>query len=138
MPVAGWLAGSALENAIKAWDHWVAFGILLYVGGKMLVARAGDTEEAPTRDPTRGLLLIMYSVATSIDALAVGFSLAILGLKIIRPAVIIGLTAGLLTMLGLKLGQRFGRIGGPWIERIGGLILIAIGLKTVIEHELLQ
>ena len=137
MPVIGWLAGLTVQQHIAAWDHWIAFGLLAFVGGHMLwEARSEAHEEKRANDPTRGLSLIMLSVATSIDALAVGFSLSVLGVSIWTPALVIGLVAGILTVAGMLLGRRVGDQWGPRVEIAGGLILIGIGLKILIEHTL--
>jgi putative Mn2+ efflux pump MntP len=90
--------------------------------------------EAPASDPTRGMSLVMLSVATSIDALAVGFSLSVLGIAIWWPALVIGLVAGSLTVAGMLLGRRAGDRWGPRVEIAGGLILISIGIKILMEH----
>ena len=139
MPVFGWLAGVSLREYIEAVDHWLAFGLLALVGGKMLWEALQEQDDTPRlEDPTRGWSLVMLSVATSIDALAVGLSLAVLGLDIWAPALIIGLTAGILTLCGMLLGQRLGSAWGQKVEIFGGLILLAIGLKILLEHTLLQ
>lgn len=137
MPILGWLAGVSVRQQIEAFDHWLAFGLLTLVGGKMLwEAWQGDDGKEREDDPTRGLSLIMLSIATSIDALAVGLSLAVLGVTIWTPALVIGITAGVLTICGMLLGRRVGRRWGSRVEILGGLILIAIGLKILIEHTL--
>lgn len=139
MPVIGWLAGVTVREQIETFDHWLAFGLLTLVGGKMLwEAWCGDDDKPREGDPTRGLSLVMLSIATSIDALAVGLSLAVLGITIWTPALVIGLIAGVLTVCGMLLGRRLGRAWGTGVEIFGGLVLIAIGVKILIEHTLLQ
>jgi putative Mn2+ efflux pump MntP len=139
MPVLGWMAGISVREQIEAFDHWLAFGLLALVGSKMLwEACHGEEERPPKSDPTRGMSLVMLSIATSIDALAVGLSLAVLGIEIWTPALVIGLIAGVLTVCGMLLGRRLGRAWGPRVEIIGGLILIAIGVKILLEHTLQQ
>jgi putative Mn2+ efflux pump MntP len=139
MPVLGWLAGTSIRAQIEAFDHWLAFGLLSLVGGKMLwEAWRGDADEPREGDPTRGLSLVMLSIATSIDALAVGLSLAVLGVTIWTPALVIGLIAGALTVCGMLLGRRLGQAWGPRVEIFGGLVLIMIGMKILLEHTLLQ
>ena len=91
-------------------------------------------EDVDRCDPTRGWRLVMLSVATSIDALAVGLSLAVLGVDIWYPALVIGVVAGVLTVVGLELGCRFGSLLGRRMEVVGGLILVAIGVKILVEH----
>ena len=138
MPVLGWLAGISIREQIESFDHWLAFGLLTAVGGKMLwEALRGDDETPKEGDPTRGLSLVMLSIATSIDALAVGLSLAVLGVSIWTPALVIGLVAAVLTICGMLLGRRLGRAWGSGVEIFGGLILIAIGVKILLEHTLL-
>jgi putative Mn2+ efflux pump MntP len=135
MPIIGWLAGQTVQQRIAAWDHWIAFGLLAFVGGHMLKeAFAEPDDKATANDPTRGMSLVLLSVATSIDALAVGFSLSVLGVSIWTPAVVIGLVAGALTVAGMLLGRRAGDRWGPRVEIVGGLLLIGIGLKILFEH----
>ncbi len=133
MPVVGWLAGKTLEPLIRNYDHWLALGLLAFVGIRMIVS-ALQGEEAQPADPSRGWTLVALSVAVSIDALAVGLSLGVLGISVWYPAIIIGIVTGLLSLLGLRIGQRFGsRLGKP-VEIIGGLVLIGIGVRIVISH----
>lgn len=135
MPVIGWFAGMSVERWIRAWDHWLAFGLLAFVGGRMLVSGLRCRREEPARlDPTRGLSLVLLSVATSIDALAVGLSFAALGVRIWIPSAVIGLTAALLTVVGTALGSRLGDRFGRWMEVLGGALLIAIGARIVVAH----
>lgn len=135
MPVIGWLAGLTVAKWIAPLDHWIAFGLLAVIGGKMIYeALKGDGEEAERGDPTRGWSLILLSIATSIDALAVGLSLALLGVSIWWPAIVIGLVAGAFTTLGLQLGKRFGALLGRRMEVVGGIVLIGIGVKILVEH----
>lgn len=135
MPIVGWLAGLTVQRWIVAFDHWIAFGLLAYVGGKMLW-EALHKEEAETTasDPTRGWSLVVLSVATSIDALAVGLTLALLNISVWYPALVIGLVAGVMTLAGMLLGRRLGRAWGPRVEILGGLILLGIGFKILFEH----
>lgn len=139
MPILGWLAGISLRRQIEAFDHWLAFALLFFVGAKMLrdAWRSGDDDKT-SGDPTRGLSLVILSIATSIDALAVGLSLAVLGVEIWTPALVIGMTACCLTLCGMLLGRRLGSIWGTRVEVLGGIILIAIGLKILLEHTILQ
>lgn len=139
MPIIGWLAGLSFRHYIEAFDHWLAFLLLGMVGGKMLwEAFHSETEERSEKDPTRGWSLVILSVATSIDALAVGLTLSMLGVSIWTPALVIGLTAGVLTLIGMMLGRRLGQHWGSRVEILGGLILIGIGLKILLEHTLLS
>ncbi|UFS69324.1 manganese efflux pump MntP family protein [Geomonas sp. RF6] len=135
MPILGWLAGLTVQKSISDYDHWIAFFLLGFVGGKMLWgAFHQDEEEKTAPDPTRGVTMVMLAVATSIDALAVGLTLAMLDVDIWRPAVVIGLVAGVLTVAGMLLGRRLGEMWGKRVEICGGLILLAIGFKILFEH----
>jgi putative Mn2+ efflux pump MntP len=135
MPVLGWLAGLTVANVMVLFDHWVAFGLLTFIGGKsVLVALRGKGEEAHAGDPTRGASLVMLSVATSIDALAVGFSFAMLGVKAWGPSVVIGVVSSAVTVIGMQVGSRLGARFGRRMEILGGLVLIAIGIKILLQH----
>jgi len=135
MPVIGWTAGKAVFRLIESSDHWVAFGLLAFVGARMIVSalRGGD-EARPTNDPTSGWDLVLLSVATSIDALAVGLSLAMIGVPILVPAIVIGIVAAGMTVLGMLLGRRISGLWGPRVEIVGGIVLLAIGCKILINH----
>ena len=136
MPIIGWLAGLSIEHWIAPVDHWIAFGLLAVIGGKMIYEALKDADDDEVRrgDPTKGWSLVLLSIATSIDALAVGLSLALLGVSIWWPAVVIGLVAGAFTVVGMQLGTRFGALLGRRMEVIGGIVLIAIGVKILFEH----
>lgn len=132
----GWLTGTAVQKYLIAFDHWIAFGLLAFVGGRMLwgALHDQDGERSARHDPTTGWSLVVLSVATSIDALAVGFSLALLGSKIFVPALVIGIVAGAFTAVGMIIGKRIGPLWGERVAVVGGLILVGIGVKIVIEH----
>ncbi len=136
MPILGWAAGHAVQKHIADYDHWIAFGLLSFIGGKMIWGSVeGDgLKQDSWNDPTSGWRLVLLSVATSIDALAVGLSLGLIGSAIIKPALIIGVVAAAFTSLGMILGRKIGSIWGKRVEIAGGLILIFIGLKIVIDH----
>jgi manganese efflux pump family protein len=136
MPVLGWAAGETLIRHIEKYDHWVAFALLLGVGGKMIFEslRPEPSLESKRSDPTRGVSLLVLSVATSLDALAVGLSLAALRVAIVFPAVVIGVVAFAMTVLGMKIGPALGRIIGRRAELLGGVILIVIGIKILADH----
>ena len=135
MPVIGWLAGSSMNQWMTAWDHWIAFGLLGFIGSKAVYeGLARGRESTPVSDATRGLRLVTLSVATSVDALAVGLGLAILDVSIWYPCAFIGLTTGSLTVVGMVLGSRLGARFGRRTEVAGGLVLIGIGLKILIQH----
>jgi manganese efflux pump family protein len=134
MPIIGWLAGRTVAEYIEPVDHWIAFGLLAFIGGKMIWEALHHDEEAEVCDPTKGWRLVMLSIATSIDALAVGLSLALLNVSIWWPAIVIGIVAGVMTIIGMELGKRFGALLGRRMEVVGGLILIGIGVKILVEH----
>jgi len=134
MPIIGWLVGLTVQKWIVSVDHWVAFGLLAFIGGRMLWEAFHPDEKEVSSDPTRGWTMVMLSVATSIDALAVGLTLAMLGISIWFPALVIGLVAGGLTVAGMLLGRRLGDRWGQPVEILGGLVLIGIGVKILIEH----
>jgi manganese efflux pump family protein len=134
MPIIGWLAGRTVAQYIAPVDHWIAFGLLAFIGGKMIWEAFHHDEDAEVCDPTKGWRLVMLSIATSIDALAVGLSLALLDVSIWWPALVIGVVAGVLTTIGMELGKRFGALLGRRMEIVGGVILIGIGVKILVEH----
>jgi manganese efflux pump family protein len=137
MPVIGWGAGSTVRSFIESYDHWIAFILLLFVGGNML-REAFQSQELKPRgnDPTTGMSLVLLSVATSIDALAVGLSFSLLNISIWFPAIIIGLVAALCTGAGINIGKRLGTSShiGNYADMTGGLVLIAIGFKILYDH----
>lgn len=133
MPVIGWLLGIGIEKYIKEIDHWVAFVFLGIIGIKMIYEGLTSTKE-PQRVALNFITMIAQSIATSIDALIIGISFALLGWKIILPAIIIGLTTLLFSMTGLRIGKEIGIKFGKSATIIGGLVLIAIGTKILIEH----
>ncbi len=135
MPLIGWTAGTAVYRYIADFDHWVAFGLLSFVGGRMILSSLhGDEEARAGRDPTSGWDLVILSVATSIDALAIGLSLAMIGSRILFPALVIGVVAGVITVLGMVLGRKIGTLWGRRVEAAGGVVLIAIGIRILLQH----
>jgi putative Mn2+ efflux pump MntP len=135
MPVLGWLAGLTVASLMAKVDHWVAFGLLTFIGSKVIfMALRHKGEEVHAGDPTRGVPLVMLSVATSIDALAVGFSFAMLGVKVWGPCIVIGVVSSAMTGIGMELGSRLGARFGRRVEILGGLVLIAIGIKILLQH----
>lgn len=132
MPVIGWFAGIRIADLISAVDHWVAFGLLLMVGGRMVRSSFNPESESFSSDPSRGASLVLLSLATSIDALAVGLSLAMMQINIWYPSVIIGMITALLSVIGIRAGKYFGKRLGPRMELVGGIILILIGLKILL------
>ena len=134
MPIAGWFAGGKMSSLISTYDHWVAFGLLAFIGGKMVAESTSGKKDPVARDPTRGLALLGLSLATSIDALAVGLSLGMLDVEIGTPSVVIGIVAASMTAAGMTFGKRLGERMARRMERAGGIVLIAIGIKILIEH----
>ena len=136
MPLGGWALGQTVARYISAVDHWLAFGLLTYVGGKAIWSAFSDhaDTDSPKTDPTRGANLVMLSLATSIDAFAVGLSFAFLDVAIWYPALIIGVVTALITLSGMLLGSKLGSKLGRHVEILGGLILVGIGIKILVEH----
>lgn len=134
MPLLGWLAGRSVQRYIETWDHWVAFGLLAFVGFKAIHQALRNDAEKLTEDPTRGANLMLLSVATSIDALAVGLSFAMVQVQIWYAMLIIGVVTAGLTVLGMLIGSRLGSRFGRGMEIVGGLVLIGIGTKILISH----
>lgn len=139
MPVAGWFLGSTAKGWIEPVDHWVAFTLLALVGGHMIIGaiKDDDSDEEPSLvNPMAIGLLLFLGITTSIDALAVGVSLAALQVEIWQPAVIIGVVTAFLSLVGAWIGDRLGHFFENKFELIGGCILIFIGLKILVSHML--
>jgi putative Mn2+ efflux pump MntP len=134
MPVSGWLVGVTIARAIASVDHWIAFGLLAFVGVRMIRSGMDPNHESSMNNPSRGWTLVLLSLAVSIDALAVGFSLGLIGVFVWYPAIAIGVITGLMSLLGLRLGIKLGRYFGKRMELIGGLVLLAIGIRIVMSH----
>ena len=138
MPVVGYFLGANFASIVEHYDHWIAFTLLLFLGGKMIYEHfSGDASEK-SFTPTRLAVILTLAVATSIDALAVGISFACLGLasfcSILVPILIIGITSFLFSLLGSILGATMGKRLRLNAELWGGILLIAIGTKILIEH----
>lgn len=137
MPVLGWLAGRTIVEYIANYDHWLAFILLVLVGGRMVWESFHDKDErSKNKDITKGLLLLVLSIATSIDALAVGLSFAFLEVNIVFASTTIGIVALIVTALAYILGNKIGSLVGKRAETAGGIILIGIGLRILLEHML--
>ena len=134
MPLLGWMAGLTVADLIANYDHWVAFGLLTIIGCKMIHEGFADKKKPYRIDPTKGISLLVFSIATSIDALAVGLTFAFTKVEVLYPAILIGLVASLFTLLGFYLGSKSSRFFGEYVEVIGGTILIFIGIRILIEH----
>lgn len=137
MPLAGWLLGSSVARYIEAVDHWIAFGLLVLIGGRMVwEALRGGEEAAGAADLSAGRLCVL-AVATSIDALAVGVSMAFMQVDILASAALIGVVAFFLSLAGGLLGRRLGGLLQKWAQAAGGLALMGIGVKILMEHMML-
>lgn len=137
MPLVGWLVGAHVGAWVQAWDHWIAFALLVAIGGKMVwEARQTDDDDAPPReaDLFGWKVMTVLAIATSIDALAVGFTLPLLGAPMILSIVTIGVVTAFASALGLFAGRRFGAMLGRRLDLVGGLVLIGLGTKILIEH----
>lgn len=139
MPLIGWAGISYFSHYLSAIDHWIAFGLLAFIGGRMVWESFGPEEEQHF-DPRRLRTQLLLAIATSIDALAVGISMACTGYsrldQLTLPLVVIGLVSLLFSIVGYQLGRRFGKVIARRLkpELLGGLILIAIGVKILITH----
>lgn len=135
MPGIGWWLGSAVGALVAAWDHWIAFALLGGLGGKMLwEARQDDDDAPPPGDPFAPKLMLTLAVATSLDALAVGVTLPLIGAPLVLSVVTIGVTTAVLSVAGLYVGGRFGAVLGNKLDVAGGLVLVGLGLKILVEH----
>lgn len=132
MPLLGWLLGIRFESLITSIDHWIAFGLLAVIGANMIKESFGEADELSDDFGFRTMLLL--AVATSIDALAVGISFAFLSVDIVPAASLIGVTTFLLSAVGIYIGRAFGLRFKAKAEFAGGVILILIGLKILLEH----
>jgi putative Mn2+ efflux pump MntP len=135
MPLIGYAAGQTVAERIEMWDHWIAFSILSVIGGKMIYEafKIKQVEDKP-RDPSNLIVLLVLSIATSIDALAVGVTLSLVTSYIYRAVATIGVVTFVISYIGYVIGKRIGHFFENKIEIAGGLILIAIGLKILISH----
>jgi manganese efflux pump family protein len=135
MTLLGWLVGTTIANLISNVDHWIALALLAWVGTRMIIEGFKPIEETAKRaDPSRGGTLVMLAVATSLDAMAVGLSLAIVKVDIWLSSLLIGVISAALSLVGLGIGHRLGLAFGKKMEILGGLILIGIGIRILITH----
>ncbi|MCK9592108.1 MAG: manganese efflux pump MntP family protein [Methanoregula sp.] len=134
MTVIGWVAGISLIGLISTYDHWIAFILLAIVGGKMIQEGIWVDEDEPQIDSVRFVPVIFLSLATSIDALAVGVSFGVLQTAVLVPALIIGIVCFVISFAGVMLGEQLETILGNKMEIFGGLILVLIGIRIIYEH----
>ena len=137
MTALGYLAGYSFEHLITAIDHWIAFMLLFYLGGKMIYEAYEPKGDNTNFDPLKLKTMIGLGIATSIDALAIGISLALLRSPILVDATVIAVVTFIFSAFGIYFGKKFGAKTNLKIELIGGLILVGIGLKILLEHTLL-
>ncbi|NLO18630.1 MAG: manganese efflux pump [Ignavibacteria bacterium] len=135
MPILGWFVGCSIVEYIACFDHWIALAVLSLIGVKM-INEGVDKEKSALykKDITKGFSLIALAIATSIDALAVGFSIGVVEQDIVFPSLLIGVIAAIMTLLGIQLGEKFSFKFGGKATVFGGIVLILIGIKIVIEH----
>jgi putative Mn2+ efflux pump MntP len=134
MVILGWLAGRVVIDFIAAYDHWLAFGLLVFIGGRMIWESFHEKSGEKAKNYSGWLTLLALSIATSIDALAVGLSFAFLEVDIAVASATIGITAFIITIIGQLIGNRVGSLVGKRAEIVGGVILIGIGIKILLEH----
>ncbi len=136
MPLLGWLLGQTVVSLIEQYDHWIAFALLAFIGGKMIIEFIRDGSESDSVDIGRWGTLITLAIATSIDALAVGLSFAVLKINILIAAGIIGLVAFIVSAFSFWLGRKVSALVGRWVLLAGAIILIGIGLRILLMHML--
>jgi putative Mn2+ efflux pump MntP len=134
LTVAGYFLGSIVSDVLKATDHWIALGLLSFLGIKMIIEGLKKTKNEETKDFSSTIVLLTIALGTSIDAFAVGISFALLDVKIWEAGVVISAVTFLASMTAIRIGKSAGVRLGNKVEIIGGLLLIAIGLKIFIEH----
>lgn len=134
MPIIGWLAGLNFRKFISGFDHWIAFGLLIMVGCRMIYESSKKREQNKLIDPLNIYVLLVLSLATSIDALAVGISLTFLKTSIVLPVIIIGIITFLLSGAGVYIGNKLGHYSEKKFEAIGGIILMIIAFRILLAH----
>ncbi|MCX7816881.1 MAG: manganese efflux pump MntP family protein [Syntrophales bacterium] len=136
MPILGWSGGKLITDLIGGFDHWIAFGLLTYVGFRMIREGMASNEDEKWmyNDPTKGFTLFLLSIATSIDAFAVGLSFAFLKVEILYSSIVIGVMCSIMTASGMLIGSRLGNIMGKRAAIVGGVVLVLVGLKILMEH----
>jgi putative Mn2+ efflux pump MntP len=132
MPIIGWFLGKTVVSFVQSFDHWIAFGLLFIIGAKMLYEAFKHDEDTIECDRTTGWSVIALSIATSIDALGAGLGMGILNTSMLYPSTIIGITAAIMTFVGVKLGGVLSAVVGKRMEAIGGIVLIGLGIKMLL------
>jgi manganese efflux pump family protein len=134
MPVLGWFLGIKIEPFIENIDHWIAFALLFFVGFKMIKESFRESETEECCDPSKGKNMVLLSIATSIDALVVGFSFSMLRIDIWYPGTIIGVITAIVSIIGIYAGKLLGTKIGPKMELLGGMVIVLIGVKILVSH----
>ncbi|NLP00870.1 MAG: manganese efflux pump [Fibrobacter sp.] len=135
MPLAGWSIGYYAADYIQRLDHWIAFILLTVIGAKMIYEACGRCDDSGKKtDPFCYTLLPVLALATSIDAAAVGISISLLRVAIFKPAIIIGIITFFISLAGVYFGKKVGDICGKRFEALGGIMLIGIAIKILLEH----
>jgi putative Mn2+ efflux pump MntP len=134
MPLAGWLIGLTVENLVINFDHWIAFGLLFLIGAKMIIESLKPEEKRKEINPYNLLFIVGMAISTSIDALIIGVSFAFIQVNIFLSVLIIGFVTYVVAMLGMLFGKKFGKLFGKRMEIVGGIMLILIGVKILLEH----
>jgi manganese efflux pump family protein len=137
LTIAGYFLGSIISESVKAADHWIALGLLSFLGAKMIIEGLKRNKDKEAKDYSKPIMLISVAVGTSIDAFTIGVSFAFLDVKIWLSGIIIGTVTFLASMIAIRIGKSAGNRLGNKVEIIGGLILIAIGIKIFLEHILI-
>lgn len=133
MPVIGWFVGESVRGPIESFDHWIAFALLAFIGGKMILQSFGHQNQEKIHNLKLSMLLSL-SIATSIDALITGLSFGLIDVNILRAGIIIFVITVIVTIIGAKLAEHTRFIPAQWAERVGGVVLILIGVSVVLDH----
>ncbi len=134
MPLLGWAIGTGIGPMVQAWDHWIAFVLLSAIGGKMLWEARGEADAPPPGDLYGLKVMLVLAIATSIDAMVAGVTLPMIDAPLLLTLATIGITTALLSALGLFAGRKFGALLGKRLDVVGGVVLIGLGVKTLVEH----
>jgi putative Mn2+ efflux pump MntP len=134
MPILGWALGMTIEPIMAAFDHWIAFGLLAIVGLRMIKSAMSPSSKSQPDDPSRGVVLLMLATATSIDAMAIGLSMAMLRVSIWYPSITIGVVTMGMSILAIMVGSRVGAWMGKRAQLAGGIVLLLVGVRIVISH----
>ncbi|WP_022665146.1 manganese efflux pump MntP family protein [Desulfospira joergensenii] len=132
MPLLGYFLGISFVSYVQAFAHWIAFALLLFVGGRMLISGMDKTGETLKKDPSKGMTMVVLSIAVSLDAMAVGVSFAMMEVRIWMPVLVIGLVTSAVSWLAIMIGRRLGDLFGKSMEIVGGLVLVGIGIRIVL------